>query len=110
MRSFSAESASWSAGCSASQRIVAPSSALETGNISLEIEVHVLAFFPGLEFSWVCPDLISMSSAYHRRVGEGFPPVAMHSISKSSPAEAMMLSALSPTLWITILSGFLAAL
>ena len=30
----------------------------------------------------------------------------MHSISKSSPAEAMMLSALSPTLWITILLGF----
>lgn len=106
VRCFRAERGSCRAGCSASQRMMAPSSALDTGNISREMEVHVLAFFPGLVFSWVCPDLISWSSAYQRSVGGGLPPVAIHSISRSSPAEAMMLSALSPTRWITILSGF----
>ena len=71
--------------------MVVPSSVLDTGKMSLEIEVQVLiADPPGLEFSCVCPERISWSLAYHLKVGGGFPPVAMHSISKSSPAEAMM--------------------
>ena len=109
VRNFLADRGSCSAGCSALHRMVVPSSDFETGRTNREIDVHVLTVFPeGLEFSWVCPERISRSSMYHLRVGGGFPPVAMHSISKSSPAEAVMWSAasLSPTLWITILLGF----
>ena len=109
VRNFLALNGSCKAGCSASQRIVVPSSDFDTGKMSLDMEVQVLmADPPGREFSWVCPERISWSLAYHLKVGGGFPPVAMHSISKSSPAEAMMWSAVSPTRWITISSGFSA--
>ena len=105
--SFLAERGSCKAGCSASHRMVAPSSDFETGSTSLEMEVHVLTLLPpGLEFSWVWPVRISTSSANHLSVGGGLPPVAMHSISRSSPAEAMMWSESSPTSWITISLGF----
>ena len=110
------------AGCWATHLTVAPLSDLLTGNINLDIDVQVRALLwdmmlfssfnkEGLESSCVWPVWISWSPMYHFIFAGGFPPVVIHSSSKSSPADATtswcpLNEDVSPTLWMTIVSGF----
>ena len=110
------------AGCSATHLTAAPLSALLTGRTSLEMEVQVRILGPiplapeagGRVSSWVCPEWISWSPVNHLSLAGGLPPVAMHSNSKSSPAEATISCpredspVASPTVWMTMLLGFSA--
>ena len=110
------------AGCSAMHLTVAPLSDLLTGNNNLEMDVQVrvlwageltypLGNVDGLMSSWVCPVWISWFPAYQLNFAGGFPPVVIHSSSKSSPAEATtswrpFSVDVAPTFWMTIVSGF----
>ena len=92
-----AESGVSMVGCSAKHRMMAPLSALDTGRVSREMDIHVLASGEMRLFSWVWPVMTSRLPAYHLTLAGGLPPETMHSSSSSSPAEAMISWPSSPT-------------